>query len=117
MKDTIVFQILILIGVSALLLFACSTLDIEAKADLSVSPSATINAGESIILDASDSTYDDIKWFINGARLTECDDTYICRLLMPTAGSYEFRIDVKVEPQGYGGKRSTDSTPLTVTVL
>ena len=97
----------------------------EARAKLSVNYK-NMTSGEQFIFDASDSTYDQISWFVNGTVISECNGQEVCAQTWTKAGKYNVSIKVKVEAkgeftsfvtQGFSSNEITKAkTSMTVTV-
>ncbi|MBF0278825.1 MAG: hypothetical protein HQM13_13575 [SAR324 cluster bacterium] len=98
----------------------------EANARLKVDDKS-VAPGDQVLLEASDSTYDDITWTVNGVEITECKGQEVCSQTWTENGDYEVAIKVKVNATGGGAvglitqgannkEATSDKTSVTVSV-
>ncbi|MBF0287126.1 MAG: DUF1554 domain-containing protein [SAR324 cluster bacterium] len=58
--------------------------------------------GEDMLFDASDSTYDEIKWYVDGAHYSSCQDQEFCKITLTDLGTHKIQIKTKVNATGAG---------------
>ena len=85
----------ICLGIVIILLISGCTSPREAELVLKTTPTDTrINDGDKILFDASDSEYDRIDWFLNGAKQNQCKNNPRCRLTFYKDGVNKVKVVV-----------------------
>lgn len=80
-----------------------------AEAELAVSDSSP-DIGEEITADASESTYDKIKWFVNDISEPFCHNKNRCLFTFDESGIYTIRIKVTVKGNRWETEDEADET-------
>lgn len=94
----------------SLSLLACGE-DPDAEVRLRVTPDTTVRVGETITVDATDSIYDAITWYLEGAIYGPCQTRVVCDLSFTQSDNYTLRVvaDKSYTPDPSGFSRSGES--------
>lgn len=95
--NSILFGIMLVV---ILVAGGCANEEAEAKLTADVD---SVNQGESVLMNASDSSYDNLSWFVNDSPHPWCDGNDHCIVEFNSTGIHEVKIKVEMEGTQTGG--------------